>query len=135
MRTGECSRQSAAESGGGSEPPVLQEVTMQDLFNKIGKAASTAATTAGQKAEEMKEINKLKGEQSNLKSEYSITKKKLADYVFKLYQADELKDETLREFCDKMQELREEIDQIDKDIENVKEDYAEKASNRGEHRL
>ena len=47
----------------------------------------------------------------------------------------ELKDETLREFCDKMQELREEIDQIDKDIENVKEDYAEKASNRGEHRL
>ena len=108
---------------------------MQDLFNKIGKAASTAATTAGQKAEEMKEINKLKGEQSNLKSEYSITKKKLADYVFKLYQADELKDETLREFCDKMQELREEIDQIDKDIENVKEDYAEKASNRGEHRM
>lgn len=107
---------------------------MQDLLNRIGKAASSAASTASSKAEEMREINKLKGEQNDLKSEYSITKKKLADFVFKQYQDGELKDDTLREFCDKMQELRDHIDSIDDEIDEVKRVYEEKAAERAENR-
>lgn len=108
---------------------------MQDIFNKISKVAATAATTASSKAEEMIEINKLKGEQSDLRAEYSAAKKKMADYVFKQYQAGEIVDETLKEFCEKMQELRDGIDEINEKIENIKEEYEEKASERSEHRL
>lgn len=96
---------------------------MQDLFNKLGKAASSAASTASNKAEEFREINKLKGEQNEAKNEYASVKKKLADYVFKKYQDGELKDETLIEFCDKMQELRDSIDSIDDEIKDLKEEY------------
>ena len=56
---------------------------MQSLFDKLGKAATSAATNAASKAEEMREINKLKSERNDLKSEYTVTKKKLAEYVFK----------------------------------------------------
>lgn len=108
---------------------------MQDLFSKIGKAASGAATSAATKAEEMREVNRLRGEQNDLRSEYSITKKKLADCVFKQYQAGELKDESLKEFCDKMQELRDKIDEYDAKIQDVKDNYEEKASERAERRL
>ena len=107
---------------------------MQDLFNKLGKAATSAATTASSKAEEMREINRLKGEQSEMRTEYSSTKKKLADFVFKKFQAGELEDETLKEFCVKMQELRDSIDRIDEEIKGVKEEYEEKATLRAEER-
>lgn len=107
---------------------------MQDLFNKIGKVAGAAADSATSKAEEMREINKLKGEQSEMKTEYSSVKRKLADYVFKQYQEGTLQDETLKEFCDKMQNLRDSIDQIDEDIKEVKRTFEEKANQRAEER-
>ena len=74
---------------------------MQSLFDKLGKAATSAATNAASKAEEMREINKLKSERNELKSEYTVTKKKLAEYVFKQYQDGELTDSALVEFCDR----------------------------------
>ena len=107
---------------------------MQDLLNKIGKHAGAAVDSATSKAEEMREINKLKSEQSEMKTEYSSVKRKLADYVFKKYQDGTLEDETLKEFCDKMQELRDSIDQIDEDINEVKKSFQEKASARAEER-
>lgn len=108
---------------------------MQDLFNRLGKAAGAAVGTASNKAEEMREIQKLKGEQNDMKNEYSATKKKLADYVFKKYQAGELEDESLKEFCDKMQQLRDSIDGIDEKIKDVKEEYQMKAAEREEERI
>ncbi|MCQ2545253.1 MAG: hypothetical protein MJ144_02340 [Clostridia bacterium] len=107
---------------------------MQDLFSKIGKFAGAAADSATSKAEEMREINKLKGEQSEMKTEYSSVKRKLSEYVFKKYQDGELEDETLKEFCEKMQSLRDSIDQIDEDIKEVKKDFEEKAAARAEER-
>jgi len=107
---------------------------MQSLFDKLGKAASSAATSAASKAEEMREINRLKGEQNEMKTEYTVTKKKLSEYVFKQYQEGTLTDSALVEFCDKMQELRDGIDELEEEIKAVREEYEEKASVRGEER-
>ena len=108
---------------------------MQSLFDKLGKAASSTASNAANKAAEMREINRLKGERVDLKNEYTIVKKKLSEYVFKQYQEGKLEDEALIEFCDKMQELRDSIDELGKEIEAVKAEYEEKASVRSEERL
>ena len=108
---------------------------MQSIFDKLGKAASSAATNAASKAEEMREINRLKGEQNEMKTEYTVTKKKLSEYVFKVYQEGNLTDSALIEFCDKMQELRDGIDELEEEIKTVKEEYEAKASVRGEERL
>ena len=108
---------------------------MQSLFDRLGKAATTAATSAAHKADEMREINKLKNERSELKNEYTITKRKLAEYIFKQYQAGELTDSALIEFCDKMQSLRDEIDELGEEIEAVKEEYEQKAAERSEERI
>ncbi|MCR5034154.1 MAG: hypothetical protein K6B42_01875 [Clostridia bacterium] len=108
---------------------------MQSLFDKLGKAASSAATSAASKAEEMREINRLKGEQNEMKTEYTVTKKKLSEYVFKQYQEGTLTDSALVEFCDKMQELRDGIDELEEEIKAVRAEYEEKASVRGEERL
>ncbi len=108
---------------------------MQSLFDKLGKAASSAATNAASKAEEMREINRLKGEQNEMKTEYTATKKKLSEYVFKQYQEGNLTDSALLEFCDKMQELRDGIDELEEEIKTVKAEYEEKASVRSEERL
>ena len=108
---------------------------MQSLFDKLGKAASSAATSAASKAEEMREINRLKGEQNEMKTEYTVTKKKLSEYVFKQYQEGTLTDSALVEFCDKMQELRDSIDDLSNEIEEVKAEYDEKAAERAEERI
>ena len=108
---------------------------MQSLFDKLGKAASSAATNAASKAEEMREINRLRGEQTEMKTEYTVTKKKLSEYVFKQYQEGTLTDSALVEFCDKMQELRDGIDELEEEIKAVRAEYEEKASIRGEERL
>ena len=108
---------------------------MQSLFDKLGKAATSAATNAAHKADEMREINKLKGERSELKNEYTVTKRKLAEYVFKQYQEGNLTDSALLEFCDKMQELRDGIDELEEEIKAVKAEYEEKASVREEEKL
>ena len=108
---------------------------MQSLFDKLGKAATSAATNAASKAEEMREINKLKNERTELKNEYTSVKKKLSEYVFKQYQDGKLEDEALIEFCDKMQELRDSIDDLGKEIDAVRAEYEEKASVRAEERL
>lgn len=108
---------------------------MQSLFDRLGKAASSAATNAASKAEEMREINKLKNERTELKNEYTSVKKKLSEYVFKQYQDGKLEDEALIEFCDKMQELRDEIDELGHEIDAVRAEYEEKASDRAEERL
>ena len=108
---------------------------MQSLFDKLGKAVTATATSAQHKADEMREINKLKGERSELKNEYTVTKRKLAEYVFKQYQEGKLEDSALIEFCDKMQNLRDEIDELGEEIEAVRAEYEQKAAERTEHRL
>ena len=108
---------------------------MQSLFDKLGKAASSAATNAASKAEEMREINRLKGEQNEMKTEYTATKKKLSEYVFKQYQEGKLEDSALIEFCDKMQNLRDEIDELGEEIEAVRAEYEQKAAERTEDRI
>ena len=108
---------------------------MQSLFDKLGKAVTSTATSAQHKADEMREINRLKGERNELKNEYTNTKRKLAEFVFKQYQDGELSDPALIEFCDKMQKYRDEIDELGEEIEAVRAEYEEKAAERTEHRL
>ena len=108
---------------------------MQSIFDKIGKAASSAATNAASRAELMKETNRLKSEQNELKSEYSATKRKLSDFVFKQYQQGNLEDPELLDFCQKMQDLRDSIDELDEEIKNVKDEYESMAAERSEERI
>ena len=108
---------------------------MQSLLDKVGKAATSAATNAATKAEELRAINKLKNERNDLKVEYTTTKKRLAEYVFKQYQEGKLEDSALIEFCDKMQNLRDEIDELGEEIEAVREEYEQKAAERSEDRI
>ena len=108
---------------------------MQSLFDRLGKAATSTATNAASKAAEMREINRLRGEQNEMKTEYTVTKKKLSEYVFKQYQEGNLTDSALIEFCDKMQELRDSIDELEEEIKTVKAEYEEKANIRSEERL
>ena len=108
---------------------------MQSILDKLGKAASSAATNAATKAEEMREINRLKAEQNEMKTEYTMLKKKLSEYVFKQYQEGNITDSGMLEFCDKMQELRNSVDEVGKEIEAVRAEYEEKANVRGEERL
>ena len=108
---------------------------MQSFFDKIGKAASSAATNAASRAELMKETNRLKSEQNELKSEYSATKRKLSDFVFKQYQQGNLEDPELLDFCQKMQDLRDSIDELDEEIKAVKDEYESMAAERSEERI
>ena len=68
---------------------------MQSLFDKLGKAATSAATNAAHKADES----------------------------------------ALIEFCDTMQNLRDEIDELGEEIEAVREEYEQKAAERSEDRI
>ena len=46
-----------------------------------------------------------------------------------------LEDSALIEFCDKMQNLRDEIDELGEEIEAVREEYEQKAAERSEDRI
>ncbi len=108
---------------------------MQDFFDRLGRTASNVANTAASKAGEFMEVNKLKSHQNELRTDMSATKRKIGDYIYKKYEDGELSDETLITYCEKIRDLREEFDDLDRQILEAKEAHQAKRANDSEDRL
>ncbi len=108
---------------------------MQGFFDKLGKTASNVANTAASKAGEFVEVNKLKNRQNELRTDMSATKRKIGDYIYKKFEDGELTDEKLLNYCKKIQDLREEFDDLDRQILETKEAHQAKRDSGGEERL
>ena len=108
---------------------------MQDFLSKLGKSASNAASRAGNKAEEIKEVSKLKSRISSARSDIGIAKKDIGDYCFKLYNEGKIEDPEIIELCEQIKESYEEIENMEKMIDETREEYQEKANSIGEDTL
>jgi len=108
---------------------------MQDFFAKLSKGASNAATRAGNKAEEIKEISRLKSRISSARSDIGIAKKDIGDYCYKLFKEDKLDDPEIIELCEQIRDSYEEIDNMERLIEQTREEHRERAEAIGEETL
>ena len=108
---------------------------MQDFLSKLGKSASNAASRAGNKAEEIKEVSQIKSRINSGRSDIGIAKKDIGDYCFKLYNEGKIEDPEIIELCEQIKESYEEIENMEKMIEETKEEYREKADAIGEDTL
>ena len=108
---------------------------MQDFISKLTRSASHAASRAGTKAEELKEISKMKSRISSARSDIGIAKKDIGDYCFKLYKEGRIEDPTIVELCEQIRDSYEEIENMEKTIEETREEYREKADAIGGDRL
>ncbi len=108
---------------------------MQEILSKLGKSASKAATRAGNKAEEIKEVSKLKSRISTSRADIGIAKKDIGDYCYKLFKEGKIEDPEILELCEQIKESYEEIENMEKMIEETREEYREKADAMNEETL
>ncbi len=108
---------------------------MQEFLSKLGKTASNAATRAGNKAEELKEVSKLKSRISSARSDIGIAKKDIGDYCYKLFKEGKIDDPTITELCEQIRDSYEEIQNMENMIEETREEFREKAESIGEEKL
>ena len=108
---------------------------MQEFLSKLGRSASNAASRAGNKAEEIKEVSKLKSRISSARSDIGIAKKDIGDYCYKLFKEDKLEDPQIIELCEQIRDSYEEIENMEKMIDETREEYQEKANSIGEDTL
>lgn len=108
---------------------------MQDFLSKLGKSASNAASRAGNKAEEIKEVSKLKSRITSARSDIGIAKKDIGDYCYKLFKEGRLEDPEIIELCEQIRDSYEEIDNMERMIEETREEYRERADSIGEDTL
>ncbi|MBQ9016112.1 MAG: hypothetical protein IJ109_08315 [Firmicutes bacterium] len=108
---------------------------MQDFLSKLGKSASNAASRAGNKAEEIKEVSKLKSRITSARSDIGIAKKDIGDYCYKLFKEGKLEDPEIIELCEQIRDSYEEIDNMERMIEETREEYRERADSIGEDTL
>ena len=100
---------------------------MQGLSSKLGRTASNAANRAGNKSEEFKEVSKLKSRISSARSDIGIAKKDIGDYCFKMFKEGKIEDETIIELCEQIRDSYEEIKNLEKMIEETRDEFREKA--------
>ena len=108
---------------------------MQEFLSKLGRSASNAASRAGNKAEEIKEVSKLKSRISSARSDIGIAKKDIGDYCYKLFKEGKLEDPEIIELCEQIRDSYEEIENMEKMIEETREEYREKADAMNEETL
>lgn len=108
---------------------------MQDFLSKLGKSATNAASRAGNKAEEIKEVSRLKSRISSARSDIGIAKKDIGDYCYKLFKEGKLEDPEIIELCEQIRDSYEEIDNMERLIEETREEFREKADAIGEETL
>lgn len=99
---------------------------MSDFLSKLGKSAVDVANKAGNKAGELVEVGKLKGKVASLKSEKSNTIKELGDRCYDLFKDEDDVDSTIKSLCEKITSLGSEIETLEGEIDNVREEYKEK---------
>ena len=108
---------------------------MQDFLSRLTKGASNAATRAGNKAEEIKEVSRLKSRISSARSDIGIAKKDIGDYCFKMFQEGKLEDPEIIELCEQIRDSYEEIDNMERMIEETREEYRERSESIGDETL
>ena len=108
---------------------------MQDFYARLRRGASNAASRAGNKAEELKEISKLKSRISSARSDIGIAKKDIGDYCYKLFKEEKLEDPEIIELCEQIRDSYEEIEHMEQMIEETREEYREKNASIGEETL
>ena len=99
---------------------------MQEFLSKLGKTASTAASRAGNKAGEIIEIGKLKSRVSAKQQDIGTAKKEIGAYCYQLFKDGKIEDPAIKEFCEKIAACIDEIDELEKQIQDTKEDYRSK---------
>ena len=108
---------------------------MQEFFARLSKSASNAANRAGNKAEEIKEVSKLKSRISSARSDIGIAKKDIGDYCYKLFKEGKLEDPEIIELCEQIRDSYAEIDNMERMIDETREEYRERAESIGDDTL
>lgn len=85
------------------------------FFDDIVINARTAATTVGQKANQIKEYSKLKYAENGIKGEIAKKKQQLGDYIYNCSKNDALDKDTVHKFVAEIDELEENL-QITKEM-------------------
>ena len=85
------------------------------FFDDIVINAKTAATTVGQKANQIKEYSKLKYAENGIKGEIAKKKQQLGDYIYNCSKNDALDKDTVHKFVAEIDELEENL-QITKEM-------------------
>lgn len=93
---------------------------MQSFLNKLGKTAGAAANKAGNKANELLEIGRLKGKISTEKQNIKAAKAAIGDYCYDLFQQDCIDNEKIREYCEKIRVYEDNIADLQQQIIDVR---------------
>ena len=108
---------------------------MQDFLSRLGRSASNAATRAGNKAEELKEVSRLKSRISSARSDIGIAKKDIGDYCYRLFKDGKLEDPEIIELCEQIRDSYEEIEHMERMIDETRDEYRERSEALGEEKL
>lgn len=100
---------------------------MAGFLDKIGKAASDAATKAGNKAGELMEVGKLKSRINSSKQDMGLAMKEIGEYYYALYEEGKIEDEKVKLLCEKIKACHAEIAELEKQIQLAKDEYDAKA--------
>ena len=101
---------------------------MKDFLSKVTKSATDAANKAGNKASELIEVGKIKAQVAAQKQDAVAVKKEIGEYCFKLYEEGKIEDEKIKEFCARIADINEVIEDLEKQLESVKDEYSAKSS-------
>ena len=100
---------------------------MAGLFDKISRAATEAATMAGNKAGELMEVGKLKAKVNSAKQDMGLSMKEIGEYCYNLYEEGKIEDGTIKELCERIKGYYDEIADLEKQIQLAKDEYEAKA--------
>lgn len=101
---------------------------MKEFLSKVTKSATDAANKAGNKASELIEVGKIKAQVAAQKQDAVAVKKEIGEYCFKLYEEGKIEDEKIKEFCARIADINEVIEDLEKQLESVKDEYSAKSS-------
>lgn len=96
---------------------------MQNFLNKVGKTATDVAGKAGNKASELIEVGKLKSKISAKKQETASAKKEIGNYCYGLFEQGGIDDSVILELCEKIKSSKEEIADLEQQIQDTKDSY------------
>ena len=108
---------------------------MAGLFDIISKTANDAVSRASTKAEEIYEINKYKNQQVELKKDLAMAKRRIGDYCYKKYEDGEELDEVLVKLCEEVKKVKQQMKDLEEDIEKTRENIRVRQSEAGEDRV
>ena len=90
---------------------------MKEFLSKVTKSATDAANKAGNKASELIEVGKIKAQVAAQKQDAVAVKKEIGEYCFKLYEEGKIEDEKIKEFCARIADINEVIEDFEKQLE------------------